>query len=154
MGRISLDAARQETLSIVGYALWLANEAFGRLVDLWPITIALIVLVLVSARAGPRELPQPQIRSLPSLLFMFPVLILIWGAAASADEPRTSLPILQYAVLSLILVLQTAFSAALIYVQRSSRRATAFFAVFLAWLSAVCGYSSILAINGTATPPV
>jgi len=140
-------------LSIIGYTLWLFTEAVSLLLKIWPVTLALALIAVATRQPGMRELPHPQARSLPSLLFMFPVLILIWGSVTSTDHARATPPIWQFGVLGLIVTLQIAASTALVYVSRSSRWGTGWFAVLLAWVTGVCAYISALAIEGQIVQP-
>lgn len=134
-------------VSTIDHSLWLATQAVNLLVGWWPVTITLLIAVLMSSRTA-EEHGDEQLRSLPSLLFMFPLLILIWGSLAGVDSAHPGFRFWRLAVIALLIALQAAVSVALIYVARGARWPTAWFAALLAWISTVCAYLSGLAVSG------
>jgi hypothetical protein len=123
------------------------------LVDLWPVTLALLVATYISiARGG---LPHDQQwRSLPSVLFLFPVLMVLWGAIAHVEFGiRPAVP-WRIAVLAVIVLLYCVMAAAVVYISRGHRRQTVFLAVLISWFTFACIVQSSLALTGRLDPPV
>jgi len=139
-------------VSVVGYAWWMAGLVARFLVDLWPITVPLLVTAYLSiARGG---LPDDQqLRALPSVLLLFPVIIVLWGALAHLDFGiRAAVP-WRIAVLAVIVALHVLTSAAVIYISHQHRRQTAWLAGLIGWVSVACVVQSTLALTGRLEPP-
>ena len=140
-------------MSVVGYAWWLSGLVLRLLVDYWPVSLALLVATYVSiARGGLPE--DQQLRSLPSVLFLFPVLIILWGAVAHIEFGiRPAIP-WRLAVLLAIVLLHCAMAVSVIYISRGFRRQTAWLAGLITWFALACVVQSALALTGRLDPPV
>jgi hypothetical protein len=122
------------------------------MVNWWPVTLTLFVAaVFVIRRKG---LPDDQqLRSLPSVLFLFPVLILLWGGAAHVDAGVVPASAWRLGVLAVLVVLQLVATAAVIYVSRRFRWQTAAISLLIAWISFVSAFQCVLAVTGRLTVP-
>ncbi len=140
-------------MSVVGYAWWLTGLVARLLVDYWPITLALLIATLISISRG--GLPEDQqLRSLPSVLFLFPVLVILWGAIAHIEFGiRPAVP-WRVAVLAVIILLHFVMSAGVIYISRGYRRQTAWLTGLITWVAFACVVQSTLALTGRLDPPV
>jgi hypothetical protein len=140
-------------MSVVGYAWWLGGLVLRLLVDYWPITLTLLIATYISiARGGLPE--DQQLRSLPSVLFLFPVLILLWGAVAHIEFGiRPAIP-WRIAVLAVIVLLHCVMAAGVIYISRGYRRQTAWLASLITWFAFACVVQSSLALTGRLDEPV
>lgn len=140
-------------MSVVGYAWWLGGLVLRLLVDYWPITLTLLIATYISiARGGLPE--DQQLRSLPSVLFLFPVLILLWGAVAHIEFGiRPAIP-WRIAVLAVIVLLHCVMAAGVIYISRGYRRQTAWLAGLITWFAFACVVQSSLALTGRLDEPV
>ena len=123
------------------------------LVDYWPITLSLLVATWISiARGGLPE--DQQLRSLPSVLFLFPVLVLLWGAVAHIDfGVRPGIP-WRLAVLFVIVLLHGVMSASVIYISRGYRQQIGWLAGLIGWFAFACILQSVLALTGRLQPPL
>lgn len=139
-------------MSVVGYAWWLSGLVLRQLVEYWPITLALLIAAWISiARNGLPE--DQQLRSLPSVLFLFPVLIILWGAVAHIEYgARPGIP-WRVVVLTLIIFLHCAMSAGVIYISRGYRQQTGWLAGLISWFAFACVWQSTLALTGRLEPP-
>jgi hypothetical protein len=135
-------------VSIIGYTWWLATQAFELLFSWWPVTLLLIGAVVISARGAEHEPARSQQRSLTSVLFLFPVLSLIWGALARQDDPIAPPSLWKVLILALIVLSQVAASTAVVYVAHKQRWHTAAICGLIGWFSALCVYLSWMAITG------
>lgn len=140
-------------MSVVGYAWWMSGQVLRWLVEYWPITLALLIASYLSiARGGLPE--DQQLRSLPSVLFLFPVLVILWGAAAHLEYGiRPAIP-WRIAVLAVIVLLHCVMAAGVIYISRGYRRQTAWLTGLISWFAFACVWQSSLALSGRLNPPV
>lgn len=140
-------------MNVVGYAWWMAGLVAGLLVELWPVTLPLLITTYLSISRG--GLPEDQqLRALPSVLLLYPVVIVLWGAIAHLDFGiRAAVP-WRVAVLAVIALLQVLTSAAVIYISREHRRQTAWLAGLIGWVGVACIVQSTLALTGRLDPPV
>ena len=139
-------------MSVVGYAWWLSGLVLRLLVDFWPVTLALLIATYISiARGGLPE--DQQLRSLPSVLFLFPILIILWGAVAHIEFGLR--PAIQWriAVLAVIVLLHCVMAASVIYISRGYRRQTTWLAGLITWFAFACVVQSSLALTGRLDPP-
>lgn len=139
-------------MSVVGYAWWLSGLVVRLLIDYWPITLALLVATWISiARGG---LPgDQQLRSLPSVLFLFPVLLILWGAAAHVEYGvRPDIP-WRIVILIAITLLHIVTAVSVVYISHSYRRQTALLAVLITWFAVACVVQSSMALTGRLNPP-
>jgi hypothetical protein len=140
-------------MSVIGYAWWLSSLVVRLLVDYWPITLALLIATYVSISRG--GLPEDQqLRSLPSVLFLFPILILLWGAIAHIEFGiRPAIP-WRIAVLVVVVLLHCAMSVSVVYISRGYRRQTAWLVGLISWVAIACLIQSSLALTGRLDPPI
>ena len=138
---------------MTGYAWWLARLVIQLLLDFWPITLALLIAAYISiARGGLPE--DQQLRSLPSVLFLFPVIVILWGAVAHLEfGVRAAIP-WRLGVLGVIVLLHICTTAAVIYISRQYRRQTAWLAGLISWVALACVVQSTLALTGRLDPPL
>lgn len=123
------------------------------LVDFWPITLSLLVATYISiARGGLPE--DQQLRSLPSVLFLFPVLMILWGAIAHIEFGlRPAIP-WRIAVLVVIVLMHCLMSYGVVYISRGYRKQTAWLTGLISWFAIACVVQSALALTGRLDPPV
>lgn len=140
-------------LSVVGYAWWMGGLVLRMLVDYWPISLTLLVATWISiARGGLPE--DQQLRSLPSVLFLFPVIVILWGALAHIDYGvRPAIP-WRVIVLFLIVVMHGIMSASVIYISRGYRQQAAWLAGLISWFALACILQSFFAVTGRLQPPL
>jgi hypothetical protein len=122
------------------------------MVEWWPVTFALLVAaIIVIQRKG---LPQDQqLRSLPSVLLLFPVLVLLWGGAAHVEAGIMPASAWRLAVLAVFILLQIVATSAVIYVSRDFRWQTAAIGLLIAWLTFVSAFECVLAFTGQLSLP-
>jgi cytochrome bd-type quinol oxidase subunit 2 len=118
----------------------------------WPVTIGLLIAAVGMMRWHGLQRNQ-QLRSLPSMLLLFPVLIVLWAAIVRADTASDGAGIWRLAVVAVLLLLHVAAAGALVYVSRSCRRQTLSLVLLIGWLTGVCGYVAGLALVGRLVPP-
>lgn len=138
-------------MSVIGYAWWLANEALRLLLVWWPVTSALVVIAVVMARRN-FQLGDPDLRSLPSVLWLFPVLILLWASIARLDTGGEGGG-WRLAVLGLLSLLHLTATAAVVYVSRSAWRQTSSLGALITWVAGICTYLAVLAVTGRLSAP-
>lgn len=139
-------------MSVTGYAWWLSGLVIQLLLDFWPVTLALLVAAYISISRG--GLPEDQqLRSLPSVLFLFPVIVILWGAVAHLDFGVSPAIPWRLGVLAVIVVLHIATTAAVIYISRQYRRQTAWLAGLISWVALACVIQAALALTGRLNPP-
>jgi len=121
------------------------------LLDFWPITLALLIAAYISISRG--GLPEDQqLRSLPSVLFLFPVIVLLWGAVAHLEfGARPAVP-WRLGVLAVIVLLHIFTTTAVIYISRRYRRQTAWLAGLISWVAIACVIETTLALTGRLDP--
>ena len=141
------------SVGMIGYAWWLSGLVLQLLLNFWPVTLALLVAAYLSISR--RGLPEDQqLRSLPSVLFLFPVLMILWGAIAHL-EPGAESPIpWRIAVLAVIVVLHLAMTGAVVFVSRGYRQQTAWLAMLISWIALACIVQTSLALTGRLTTPL
>ncbi len=145
--------AGESVVSIIGYAWWLGGEVLRSLVVWWPITLGLVAGTLVSIyRQGLPE--DQQLRSLPSVLLLFPVLMILWGAAAHLDVGTEEQAAWRLAVLAVIVLFHVVMTVAVIYIARSARQQTAILAGLITWVAILCALQSTYALTGRIQPPL
>lgn len=139
-------------MSVTGYAWWLSGLVIQLLLDFWPVTLALLVAAYISISRG--GLPEDQqLRSLPSVLFLFPVIVILWGAVAHLDFGVSPAIPWRLGVLGVIVVLHIATTTAVIYISRQYRRQTAWLAGLISWVTLACVIQATLALTGRLDPP-
>lgn len=140
-------------MSVTGYAWWLSGRVIQQLLDFWPITLALLVAAYLSISRG--GLPEDQqLRSLPSVLFLFPVIVILWGSVAHLEfGVRSAIP-WRLGVLAVIVLLHISTTAAVIYISREYRRQTAWLAGLISWVALACVIQTTLALTGRLDPPI
>jgi len=138
-------------VSVTGYAWWLFGRVIQLLLDFWPITLALLIAAYISISRG--GLPEDQqLRSLPSVLFLFPVIVLLWGAVAHLEfGARPAVP-WRLGVLAVIVLLHIFTTTAVIYISRRYRRQTAWLAGLISWVAIACVIETTLALTGRLDP--
>lgn len=138
-------------MSVTGYAWWLFGRVIQLLLDFWPITLALLIAAYISISRG--GLPEDQqLRSLPSVLFLFPVIVLLWGAVAHLEfGARPAVP-WRLGVLAVIVLLHIFTTTAVIYISRRYRRQTAWLAGLISWVAIACVIETTLALTGRLDP--
>lgn len=140
-------------MSVVGYSWWLTSLVFQLLIDYWPITLALLIATWLSISRG--GLPEDQqLRSLPSVLFLFPVIVILWGAVAHLEFGARAVVPWRIVVLGIIVVLHVCTTAAVVYISRQYRRQTAWLAGLISWVAIACVVQSSLALTGRLDPPL
>lgn len=144
---VSANVDRNPNVSVLGYAWLLANEVFRLLLVWWPVTGALVVTVIVLMHLRGLQTDQ-QLRSLPSVLLLFPVLIVLWASAVRVDNGEVGGSTWRLTVVAVLLMLHFAATAAVVYVSRSFRPQTLSLGILIGWVTAVCGYVAVLAVTG------
>lgn len=140
-------------MSIIGYAWWLAGQVAVTLAIWWPVTGFLAFMAAHSIyRDGLTD--DQQMRSLPSVLVMFPVLMILWGALAHIEPDDAAIVPWRLAVLGVFVLLQIVATAAIISISRTHRRQTVLFSVFVGWVALVSAALSAMALSGRMIPPV
>lgn len=138
---------------MIGYAWWLCSRVLEILLDFWPVTLALLVATYLSISR--RGLPEDQqLRSLPSVLFLFPVLMILWGSMARLEFGAVAAIPWRLAVLVAIVLLQAAMSGAVIYVSRGYRHQTAWLTALISWIALACVVQTVLALTGRLEMPI
>jgi hypothetical protein len=132
--------------------LWLATQALGLLMAWWPATLGILIGVIAAARVqGPPD--EQELRSLPSVLCLFPVLILVWGSLARFDDSPASPGAWRASILVVVLLLQLAATTAVVYVSRRHRWYAASLGAAIGWFAAACAYLSWMAVTGMLEEP-
>lgn len=140
-------------MSIIGYAWWLAGQVAAVLAAWWPMTGILCMAVAYSVYKD--GLPQDQQkRSLPWVMLMFPVIMLLWAAAAHLEPVNAAIVPWRLAVLGVIVFLHFTTSIALVMVAQNFRRQAILIAILVAWIAVVCAYQSVLALTGQHATPI
>jgi hypothetical protein len=137
-------------MSAIGYTWWLATQVLQLLLTWWPVMLTLVLATILASRYESTP-SSDQLKSLPGLLWLFPVLVLLWAGVAGPDQTRTGWSGARIAVLVSVLVMQLGSSLALVYVARGRRLSTAGFCTILAWISGLCVYAGVLSV--AAGPP-
>ena len=133
-------------MSVIGYAWLLANETFRLLLVWWPVTAVLVIAAVVVIRLKGLQTDQ-QLRSLPTVLLLFPVLIVLWAAMVHVEE-GVGIGVWRLAVVILLLMLHLAATAAVVYVSRSFRPQTLSLGILIGWVTGMCGYVAVRAVTG------
>lgn len=119
----------------------------------WPVTGPLLLGAAFMIRWHGWQ-SDPQLRSLPSMLLLFPVLIVLWASIVRMDATTQGGGVWRIAVVGVLLMLHLAVAVALVYISRTYRRQTLTLVLLISWLTGVCGYVAGLAMTGRLVPPL